>query len=234
MGFDAIQAGSVDVAIVGGAEAAIIPLTLAGFQNMRALSRWEGDPSTSSRPFDANRTGMVLESLAHASRRGAKILAEVTGFASTTDVHHITAPSPDGEAAARCMTLALEVSGLAPQEVDHINAHGTGTPMNDAAETLAIRSVFGPHADRLMVSSTKGASGHMLGAAGGFEAVVTVRALETGWVPPTLHLETPDPRCDLDYVAGQARQASPNVALSNAFGFGGANAVVVFRRWEDA
>ena len=242
MGFDAIRTGSVDVAIVGGAEGAIAPLTLAGFQNMRALSRWPGEPRCASRPFDAERTGMVvaegagilvLESLEHAVRRGASILCEVAGFASTTDVHHITAPSPDGNAAARCMTLALQSAGIAPEQVQYVNAHGTGTPMNDVAETRAIRGVFSDHAERLLISSTKGATGHMLGAAGGFEAVATVRALQTGWVPPTLHLETADPLCDLDYVAGQARHASPRVALSNAFGFGGANAVVALRRWEE-
>ena len=208
---------------------------------MRALSTRQDDVSRASRPFDADRDGfvmgegagvLVLEALEHAKARGATILAEVIGYAATNDAYHITAPTPDGEGAARCMRLALERAGIGPDDVDYINAHGTSTPMNDRIESQAIRSVFGRYADDVLVSSTKGVTGHLLGAAGGLEAIACVKALATGWVPQTAHLENPDPQCDLNYVAGKSVQAAPRVALNNGFGFGGTNGVVVFQRWE--
>ncbi len=237
----AVRDGSVDVVIAGGAEAALSPLGYGGFMNMKALTKRNHDPTRASRPFDAERDGfvmgegaglVVLEALEHAVARRAPILAELIGYAATTDAHHITAPAPAGEGAARCMRLALRAGGVQPSDVDYVNAHGTGTPANDPAETAAIRTVFGPHADALAVSSTKGVTGHLLGAAGGLEAVATVMSLHTGIVPPTANLETPDPACDLDYVAEGARVLRPEVALSNGFGFGGTNASLVFRRWE--
>lgn len=237
-----IRLGEADVMLAGGAEAAICPLAVGGFSNMRALSRRTEAISTASRPFDLDRDGFVmgegaglllLEDLEHAQERRATIYAELLGSAETTDAYHITAPSPGGEGAARCMRLALKNAGLAVTDVDYINAHGTSTPLNDRTETAAIRSVFGAHADSLMVSSTKGVTGHLLGAAGGVEAVACVQALYTGIVPVTAHLQTPDPACDLDYVAEGSRIAHPTVALSNGFGFGGTNGVVVFRRWEE-
>jgi 3-oxoacyl-[acyl-carrier-protein] synthase II len=237
-----IRLGEADVMLAGGAEAAICPLSLGGFANMKALSTRSENLASACRPFDLNRDGfvmgegaglLVLEELSHAQARGAAIYAELLGAAATTDAYHITAPAPGGEGAARCMRLALQYSGLSTSAVDYINAHGTATPLNDRTETAAIRAVFGSHADSLLVSSTKGVTGHLLGAAGGVEAVATVMALYTGLVPLTAHLETPDPDCDLDYVAGSSRMARPAVALSNGFGFGGTNGVLVFRRWEE-
>jgi 3-oxoacyl-[acyl-carrier-protein] synthase II len=237
-----VRLGEADVMLAGGAEAAICPLAIGGFSNMRALSTRAEALSTACRPFDRDRDGfvmgegaglLVLEGLEHARARGATIYAELLGSAETTDAYHITAPSPDGEGAARCMRLALHNAGLAVTDVDYINAHGTSTPLNDRTETAAIRSVFGAHADTLMVSSTKGVTGHLLGAAGGVEAIACVQALYTGTVPMTAHLQTADPECDLDYVADGSRAAYPTVALSNGFGFGGTNGVVVFRRWEE-
>jgi 3-oxoacyl-[acyl-carrier-protein] synthase II len=239
--FRLILLDEADVVVAGGAEAALSPLGYGGFMTMRALSRRNETPESASRPFDRTRDGfvmaegagiLVLEALDHALGRGATPLAELIGFGNTTDAHHVTAPAPEGLGAQRCMRAALRVAGLDPQEVDYINAHGTGTPANDPTEVAAIRAVFGPHADRLLVSSTKGATGHLLGAAGGVEAVASVLALSTGWVPPTANLAEADPACDLDHVPGTARLAHPRVALSNAFGFGGTNAVVAFRRWE--
>ncbi len=238
----AMKLGEADVMLAGGSEAALTPLGFGGFMVMKALSSRNDDPARASRPFDAQRDGfvmgegagvVVLETLEHARARGARIYAELIGYAATTDAHHITAPAPGGAGAARCMARALEVAGLAPTAVDHINAHGTSTPANDAAETAAIRTVFGPHADALAVSSTKGCTGHLLGAAGGIEAVFTALAIYTGTVPPTANHTHPDPECDLDVVAEGARQASPRVALSNAFGFGGTNSTLVFQRLED-
>jgi len=238
-----LRDGDADVVVAGGTEAALSPLGYGGFMTMRALSRRNDEPTRASRPFDADRDGfvmsegsavLVLEELEHARARGARIYAEIIGYGSTTDAHHVTAPAPGGEGAARCMRAAIQKAGIRPEDVDYVNAHGTSTPANDPAETAAIRSVFGAHADRLMVSSTKGVTGHLLGAAGGVEAVATCLALHTGWVPPTANLENPDPSCDLDYVPGEARRASPRIALSNAFGFGGTNAVLALRRWEDA
>jgi 3-oxoacyl-[acyl-carrier-protein] synthase II len=236
-----IKNGLIDIAICGGTESLITPLAVAGFAVMKALSTRNDEPEKASRPFDAKRDGfviaegsgiLILEELTHAQKRGAKIYAELIGYGSTCDAYHMTAPSPDGEGAANCMKLALEDAKIAPNEVDYINAHGTSTPLNDVVETIAIKKVFGEHAYKLMVSSTKSMTGHLLGGAGGLEAVITVKALETGIVPPTINLEEPDPECDLDYVPNQARRVNIRVAMSNAFGFGGTNACLVFRKWE--
>jgi 3-oxoacyl-[acyl-carrier-protein] synthase II len=235
-----IQRGDADVMIAGGAEAIIIELTFAGFCQMKAMSTRNDEPTRASRPFDAQRDGfvcgeggglLVLESLDHAVRRGARIYAECVGYGMTGDAHHMTAPDPEGDGAARAMAAALHDAGLAPPAVDYINAHGTSTPYNDKFETMAIKRVFGEHARALAVSSTKSMTGHLLGAAGGIEAIATVLALYHGVLPPTINQETPDPDCDLDYVPNQARPRQAEVALSNAFGFGGTNATLVFRRY---
>lgn len=233
-----IRADEADVVIAGGAEAAILPLAIAGFGVMRALSKRNDDPATASRPFDAERDGfvmgegagvVVLEALEHAQKRGATILAELVGYGLSNDAWHETAPAPGGAGAVRCMRAALTSGRVDPTEVDYINAHGTSTPQNDATESQAIKTVFGDHARRLAVSSTKSVTGHLLGAAGGVEAVATVMACYTGMIPPTANLKNPDPECDLDYVAEGARLIRPRAALSNSFGFGGANATLVFR-----
>ena len=238
----AIRAGEADVVLAGGSEAAVTPLAVAGFLVMKALSRRNDDPTRASRPFDADRDGfvigegaavLVLEGWDHAVRRGAHIHAELAGYALTCDAWHLTAPDPDGDGAARCMALALRSAGLAPEEVDCVNAHGTSTPANDVLETRAIRRVFGSHADRLAVSGTKSVTGHLLGAAGALEAAATVLALRDGVVPPTSTLERPDPDCDLDYVPGVARPMSLRAAISNSFGFGGTNACLALRRHEE-
>lgn len=236
-----LRQGDADLIIAGGAEAPICPLGVAGFMVMKALSRRNDDPATASRPFDVDRDGFVigegagiviLETLEHALARGARIYAEVVGYGLTNDAHHITAPSPGGEGAVRCMQMALRSAGLAPEAVDYVNAHGTSTPANDVTETQAVKAVFGEHARRLMMSSTKGVTGHLLGAAGGLEAVITALALHHGVAPPTATLSTPDPECDLDYVPGVARPAPLQVAMSNAFGFGGTNATLIMRRFD--
>lgn len=237
----AIRAGDADIVVAGGAEAPITPVSVAGFMVMRALSKRNDDPTTASRPFDAERDGfvmgegagvVVLEELEHARARGADILAELVGYALTTDAHHITAPPPGHAGAQRCLRLALKAAALAPEDIDYVNAHGTSTPANDPAEVEAVKAVFGDHARSLLVSSTKGVTGHLLGAAGGLEAVVCVRALERGVAPPTATLDTPDPACDLDHVPGAARDVPLRAAVSNAFGFGGTNAALVFRRFD--
>ena len=236
-----IQRGVADVMIAGGAEAIIVPLTIAGFCAMKAMSTRNDEPEKASRPFDAGRDGfvcgegggvLVLEALDHARRRDARIYAEVVGYGLTGDAHHMTAPDPEGDGAARAMQAALDDAGLAAADVAYINAHGTSTPYNDRFETLAIKRVFGDHARRLAVSSTKSMTGHLLGAAGGIEAIATVLALHHGLLPPTINYETPDPDCDLDYVPNQARKQDVEVALSNAFGFGGTNATLAFRRYR--
>ncbi len=235
-----IQRGDADVMIAGGAEAMIVDLTFAGFCAMKAMSTRNDEPARASRPFDADRDGfvcgegaglMVLESLEHARARDARIYAEVTGYGMTGDAHHMTAPDPEGDGAARAMAAALHDAGIAPTAVQYINAHGTSTPYNDKFETLAIKRVFGAHARRLAVSSTKSMTGHLLGAAGGIEAIATVLALHHGILPPTINYDTPDPDCDLDYVPNQVRKQPIDVALSNAFGFGGTNATLAFRRY---
>jgi 3-oxoacyl-[acyl-carrier-protein] synthase II len=236
--FRIIQRGEADVMIAGGTEAVIVPLTIAGFAVMKALSTRNDEPARASRPFDKDRDGFVmgegagvviLEALETAVRRGAPVLAEVVGYGMSADAHHITAPAPEGEGAVRSMQAALEDGGVRPEEVGYINAHGTSTPYNDRNETQAIKRLFGAHASRLAVSSTKSMTGHLLGAAGGIEAVATVLALRRGILPPTINYETPDPDCDLDYVPNKPREASVRVALSNSFGFGGTNATLAFR-----
>ncbi|NMO13335.1 beta-ketoacyl-ACP synthase II [Pyxidicoccus fallax] len=235
-----IKLGETDAAIAGGAEAAITPLGLGGFSVMKALSTRNDDPAGASRPFDKDRDGfvmgegagmLVLEEMEAAKKRGAKILAELVGYGANSDAYHVTQPAPEGEGAARCMRLALQSAGMNPEEVGYINAHGTSTPFNDANETKAIKAVFGDHARKLAVSSTKSMTGHMLGAAGGAEGVVSALVLSRNMLPPTINQQTPDPDCDLDYVPNQAREARVNAVMSNSFGFGGTNAVLLFKRF---
>jgi len=236
-----IRLGECDAVIAGGAESAITPLGIGGFSVMKALSNRNDNPAAASRPFDKDRDGfvmgegagvLVLEEMEHAKKRGANILAELVGYGANSDANHVTAPAPEGEGAARCMRLALKSAGMNPEEVGYINAHGTSTPYNDANETKAIKSVFGEHARKLAVSSTKSMTGHMLGAAGGAEAVVSILALQRGVLPPTINYTTPDPECDLDYVPNQAREIRVDAAMSNSFGFGGTNAVLLFKRFS--
>ena len=235
-----IRLGETDAAIAGGAEAAITPLGLGGFSVMKALSTRNDDPAGASRPFDKDRDGfvmgegagmLILEEMEHAKKRGANILAELVGYGANSDANHVTAPAPEGEGAARCMRLALKSAGMNPEEVGYINAHGTSTPFNDANETKAIKAVFGDHARKLAVSSTKSMTGHMLGAAGGAEGVVSALVLSRNVIPPTINQTTPDPDCDLDYVPNQAREARVDAVMSNSFGFGGTNAVLLFKRF---
>ncbi len=236
-----VEHGDADVVIAGGTESAIMPVAFAALANMGALSKRNDDPTRASRPFDAERDGfvfgeaagvMVVESAEHAEGRGATIVAEVAGGAMTGDAFHISAPEPSGGGAARAMQRALRDAEVAPDEVDYIVAHGTSTPLNDATETRAIRAAFGDHADRLAVSSNKSMIGHTLGAAGAMSALAAALAIRDGVMPPTINYETPDPECDLDYVPNVARQAPVRVAIVNGFGFGGQNAVTVFRRYE--
>jgi len=238
--FKVIQRGDADVMISGGAEAPITKMSFAGFCANTALSTNQ-DPQKASRPFDKNRDGfvmgegagiVVLEELEHALARGAKIYAEIVGYGATGDAYHITAPAPEGEGGARAMKMALDDAGLAPEEVGYINAHGTSTEYNDKFETMAIKAVFGEHAYNLAVSSTKSMTGHLLGAAGGIEAIFTVLALKEGILPPTINLETPDSECDLDYVPNEARKQQVNAAISNSLGFGGHNATIAFRKYN--
>ena len=237
-----IRRGTADVVFTGGSEAALTPLALAAFAQMKALSTRNDDPASASRPFDRDRDGFVLaegggafvfEELQHAKKRGAPILAEIIGFASTSDADHITQPSLDGEGAAHAMRLALRDAGLSTDEVDYINAHGTSTPLGDAAETVAIRKVFGPAADKLVVSSTKSALGHSLGASGGIELVACVRAMQRSVVPPTINLDNAGEGCDLDYCPNTTRDRKINIAMSNSFGFGGHNACIIARRFNE-
>ena len=235
-----IEHGDADVVIAGGTESAILPVAFAALANMGALSKRNDEPERASRPFDADRDGfvfgegaavMVVESAEHAARRGATILAEIAGGGLTADAFHISAPEPSGSGAARAMTRALRDAGMQPGEIDYVAAHGTSTQLNDATETKAIRAAFGDHADRLAVSSNKSMIGHTLGAAGAMSAVAAVLAIRNGVIPPTINHETPDPDCDLDYVPNVARQATVNAAMVNGFGFGGQNAVAIFRRY---
>jgi 3-oxoacyl-[acyl-carrier-protein] synthase II len=237
--FRLIQMGLADAMVCGGAESAITPLGVAGFASAKALSFRNGDPSSASRPFDAERDGfvigegsgvLVLESLECARARGAKVLAEIVGYGMSCDAHHITSPSPGGLGGAAAMRLALSDAGLNPEAVDYVNAHGTSTPANDANETAAIKSALGEHAYRIPVSSTKSMTGHLLGGSGGIEAVAAVLAMEHGLVPPTINYQNPDPACDLDVVPNQARERKLDVVLSNSFGFGGHNVCLAFRR----
>jgi 3-oxoacyl-[acyl-carrier-protein] synthase II len=226
--------------LAGGAEATIVPIGIGGFCAMRAMSTRNDDPKRASRPFDKERDGfvmgegagvLVLEDLEHAKARGARIYAELAGYGNTADAHHLTAPSPGGEGASRCMRMALRNAGMNPEDVTYINAHGTSTPQGDIAETEAVKSVFGEHARKVMVSSTKGATGHMLGAAGAVEMVVCVKTLQTDIIPPTINYEVPDPACDLDYVPNKARETRVNAAVNNSFGFGGHNATLIGRKF---
>jgi 3-oxoacyl-[acyl-carrier-protein] synthase II len=237
--FHLIRRGLQDAVIAGGAEAAITPLGVGGFAAMKALSTRNEEPEQASRPFDRERDGfvigegsgmLILEEREQALKRGAKIYAEVIGYAANGDAYHMTSPSPQGEGAARCMHLALKDAGIAPTDIDYINAPGTSTEYNDANETTAIKAVFGEQAAKLAVSSTKSMTGHLLGAAGAVEGVYSVLALYHGMIPPTINYQNPDPACDLDYVPNKARQADIKIALSNSFGFGGTNGCVIFRR----
>jgi 3-oxoacyl-[acyl-carrier-protein] synthase II len=240
--FKTIVRDDADVVLAGGTEASILPVIYAGFINMRALSGWPGDPRQASRPFDSKRDGfiisegsavLVLEELEHAQRRGARMYCEVVGYGSGNDAFHMVQPKDKGAGAAKVMRAALRdaarTSDLVPEDIGYINAHGTSTPYNDRFETAAIKEVFGEHARRLAVSSTKSMTGHMFGAAGAVEALACAKALETGWLPPTINYEHPDPDCDLDYVPNKARRWEPSAAMSNSFGLGGHNATVVLR-----
>ena len=238
--FRLIQNGHADAMVCGGAESAITPLGVAGFASAKALSFRNNDPASASRPFDAERDGfvigegsgvLILESLSHAQARGAAILAEVVGYGSTCDAHHITSPTPGGAGGARAMSLALLDAQLEAEQVDYVNAHGTSTPANDSNETAAIKTALGPRARQIPVSSTKSMTGHLLGGSGGIEAVAAVLAIGHGVVPPTINYQNPDPACDLDVVPNQAREQIINTALSNSFGFGGHNVCLAFRRF---
>ncbi len=240
--FKIIQRGDADIMIAGGTESAITPLGIAGFANMKALSTRNDEPQKASRPFDAERDGfvmgegagiLVLEELEHAKKRGAKIYAEIVGYGMTGDAYHITAPCEDGDGAIRVMEMALNDARINPDEVDYINAHGTSTPLNDKVETLAIKKVFKDHAYKLKISSIKSMIGHLLGAAGAVEAVATVKTIETGIIPPTINYEHPDPDCDLDYTPNKAVEYPVKVAISNSFGFGGTNACLTFKAYEE-
>jgi 3-oxoacyl-[acyl-carrier-protein] synthase II len=235
-----LKMGDAQIMFAGGSEATIVPIGIGGFCAMKAMSTRNDDPKHASRPFDLDRDGfvmgegagvVVLEELGHAKARGARIYAELVGYGNTADANHMTAPAPFGEGAARCMKMALRHAALNPADISYINAHGTSTPQGDIAETQAIKTVFGDHARKLAVSSTKGATGHMLGAAGATELVICVKAIETDTVPPTINLETSDPECDLDYVPNTARAVKVNAIVNNSFGFGGHNATVVARKF---
>jgi 3-oxoacyl-[acyl-carrier-protein] synthase II len=234
-----IKRGDADAMIAGGTESTVTPLGIGGFAVMRALSTRNDDPTAASRPFEKNRDGfvlgegagiIVLEEYESALKRGAKIYGEIVGYGLTGDAYHLTAPAPGGEGAARCMRMALKGAGINPEQVSYINAHGTSTPMNDHFETMAVRATFGDHAKKVMISSTKSMTGHLLGAAGGIEAVFTLMAMDKGVVPPTINYHEPDPECDLDYVPNTARDAKIEYAMSNNFGFGGTNATLLFRK----
>jgi len=239
--FKWIQRGDADAIIAGGTESCICPLGVGGFNAMKALSTRNSEPGRASRPFDAERDGFVmgegagvviLEDLELANKRGARIYAEVIGYGASSDAYHITSPAPNGEGAARCMAMALRDADIAPAVMGYINAHGTSTKYGDELETIAIKTVFGDHAYKIPVSSTKSMTGHLLGAAGGVEAVISILAMDRGVLPPTINLENPDPECDLDYVPNTARKAQVEVTMSNSFGFGGTNACLIFRKYR--
>ncbi|MCF6186032.1 MAG: beta-ketoacyl-ACP synthase II [Desulfobulbaceae bacterium] len=240
-GFRHIVYGDCDVVITGGAESVICPMAVGGFSSMKALSTRNDDPEGASRPFDRDRDGfiiaegagmIVLEELESARKRGANIYAEIVGYGQTSDAYHIAAPPENGEGGARCMAMALQDAGMNPEDISYINAHGTSTPLNDRCETAAIKTVFKDHARKLAISSTKSMTGHMLGGAGGIEAAFTALTLKHGIIPPTVNLENPDPACDLDYVPNTARELKPVAAMSNSFGFGGTNGVIIMKRLE--
>ncbi len=237
-----IQRGDADAMIAGGAESTITPLAVGGFSSMRALSTRNSEPERASRPFEKDREGfviaegaglLILEELEHARKRGANIYAEIIGFGCNGDAYHISAPSPNGIGAARCMEVALKDAKISYTDIDYINAHGTSTPLNDMSETMAMKTVFKEHAKKIAVSSTKSMTGHLLGAAGGVEAVYSVLAIKHGIIPPTINYETPDPECDLDYVPNVAREAKVRTVMSNSFGFGGTNATLIFREFTN-
>jgi 3-oxoacyl-[acyl-carrier-protein] synthase II len=240
--FKIIQRGDAAAMICGGAESAITPMSIAGFAAMRALSTRNDDPARASRPFDRDRDGfvvgegagiMILEALEHARQRGAHIYAEIAGYGATADAYHVTAPDETQSGVIRAMVRAIQDAGISPEKIGYINAHGTSTPLGDRGETLAVKKTFGAHAYKLALSSTKSMTGHLLGAAGGIEAVFTVLAIHRRKLPPTINYKTPDPECDLDYVTNEAREAVVEYALTNGFGFGGTNAALVFRRFEE-
>lgn len=241
--YKVIERGDADLMLAGGAEAAITPLPFAGFSAMKAMTTRNDDPEHASRPFDAERDGFImgegagvllLEELEHAQARGAHILGEVVGYGWSADAYHITAPAPDGNGGARAMQMALKDAALQPQQIDYINAHGTSTPINDKFETMGIKTVFGEHAYKLAISSTKSMIGHLLGAAGAVEAIVSVMACREDFLPPTINYQNPDPDCDLDYVPNTGRAGLVRYALSNSLGFGGHNACLIFAKWGDA
>ena len=240
--FKAIQRGDADCMITGGCESVITPLAFAGFSALKALSTRNDEPERASRPFDKDRDGfvigegagiLILEELEHALQRGARIRAEVLGYGLTGDAYHMTAPPEDGEGAINCMKMAIGDAGLTPEDIDYINAHGTSTPLNDAVETRAIKAVFGERARSIPVSSTKSMTGHLLGGTGGIEAIYSIMAIQSGIIPPTINLEATEPDMDLDYVPNEARQMDIDVAMSNSFGFGGTNAVIIFGKYRD-
>jgi 3-oxoacyl-[acyl-carrier-protein] synthase II len=239
--FKTIQRGDADVMICGGTESVITPLALSGFASLKALSVRNSEPERASRPFERDRDGfvigegagiLVIEGLEHALKRGARIRAEIAGYGLTGDAYHMTAPPDDGEGAARCMQMALDDAGFTYKDIDYINAHGTSTPLNDVCETRAVKTVFREMAKKIPISSTKSMTGHLLGGAGGIEAVFSVKTIEEGVIPPTINYENPDPECDLDYVPNIARRKDVSVVMSNSFGFGGTNAVLIFKRYE--
>lgn len=240
--FRSITYGDCDAALTGGSESVICPLAFGGFNSMKALSTRNDEPGRASRPFDRDRDGFVigegggillLEELEHARRRGAKIYAEMAGYGLSGDAHHIAAPPEDGAGAVRCMRAALADAGMEPADIDYVNAHGTSTPLNDVVETRALKTVFAEHAAKLAISSTKSMTGHLLGGAGGIEAVITALSIKHQFAPPTINLDNPDAECDLDYVPGKGRSMPIRAALSNSFGFGGTNAVIIMKRYED-
>ena len=237
-----IERGDADIMFAGGAEAAITPLAVAGFANMRALSRRNDEPEKASRPFDKDRDGfvigegggiLILESLEHAKKRGANILGEIAGYGMTSDAFHITLPAPDGNGAYRCMAAAIKDAGISPDKIDYINTHGTSTPAGDILESKAIKGVFGEYASKVKISSTKSMTGHLLGAAGSVESIITMTAINEGVIPPTINLENQDPECDLDYTANTAVRHECEYGLSNSFGFGGTNASLVFKKYAE-
>ncbi|HKW55735.1 MAG TPA: beta-ketoacyl-ACP synthase II [Candidatus Acidoferrum sp.] len=239
--FKIIERGAAEMMICGGTEATITPMGIGGFAAMRALSTRNDDPAHASRPFDANRDGfvvgegagiLVLESLEHARKRNAEIIAEIVGYGMSGDAYHITQPAENGDGAYRVMKAALKDAKLAPEQIDYVNAHGTSTPIGDVIETRALKRVFGEHAKKVAISSTKSMTGHLLGGAGGLEAGISALALRNQILPPTINLDTPDPECDLDYVPTTARKTKVEYALSNSFGFGGTNAALIFKRWS--
>jgi len=240
--YKTVVCGDADVMITGGTEAAVTPLAVGGFGSMRALSVKNDEPQKASRPFDRDRDGfiigegcgiVILEELSFALNRGARIYAELAGYGCTSDAFHVAAPPPGHEGAARSMKMAIRDAGLNPEDVDYINAHGTSTPLNDLYETQAIKSLFGEHAKKLMVSSTKSMTGHMLGGTGGAEAIFAIKALQEGMIPPTMNLDNPGEECDLDYVPKVSRRRDIHTAMSNTFGFGGVNAVLLFKKFKD-